>query len=252
MSKSYYKWQTLCEKYKTKSSYSLQMTVEEAHQQTLRAALSLVVLATFAHRTKLEAGHAKVSFAENFSLVAEEELTAEDILKALASQLVSLRVEKDKTFASMRGISGSCGCVVTDETKAIFEAFLADPMASMPDELKDEVLTGLEKKAKSINKRLRNYDNEIARRKRGRQSRAVTSLTKVLAELDPEYRELAVRAIRHNRTTKGKYGVEDRSLMKLLNALNTICSGNNLENWQDEEVIPEAERLASVHWVMNQ
>ena len=134
----------------------------------------------------------------------------------------------------------------------LVKEFYKDPISFLPANLANEFREALKKKVKSINKRVRNYDGEYARRKKGRRARAVTSLTTVLAELDPEFRELIVRAIRHNVTTKGKYGDKDHTVMRLLNALNAVCSVNNLENWQDEEVIPEAEQLASIHWIMNQ
>jgi hypothetical protein len=257
MSKAYYKHQELCEKHGLGHVFG----GEGNEASTIaRAALSLVILATFNHTTRLKNGAIFVKFVENFSMKVEKEITAEQLLQYLAGQLVSLRKEADKTFASVRafasvrGVTGCCGFLVSKENEPLFEGFLKDPVAHVPGdlELKNQLLEGLKKKTKSINKRLRNYDNEKARRDRERKARAITSLSKVLADLDPEFRELAVRALRHNKWSTNKYGSKHHSLQKLLNALNTICSGNNLENWQDEDVIPEAERLASVYWVMNQ
>lgn len=218
-----------------------------------RAGIALVILATFSHTTRLKDGAVEVRFVESFNTKVEKETTAEELLQVLTGQLVSLPTSMGKKFGSTRGISGSDGFSLKEAgIEEILQGFIDDPIAAVPPELQESVCKGLEKKAKSINKRVRNYDSEVTRRVKGRKSRAITSLTKMLAELDHEFQELAVRALRHNHTIVGKYGVETRTLQEFANSLNTILSGNNLENWQDEDVILEAVRLAGVHTVMSQ
>ena len=221
-----------------------------------KAGIALVILATHSHTTSLEGGAVKVRFVERFKIEVKKETTAEKLLQTLAGQLVSIDLSIGKEFGLVRFLSGNFGfSLKTEEDKpveAVLRGFLDDPMSAVPVDLKESVRDGLRKKAKSINRRLHNYDNEVVRRDKGRKSRAITSLTKVLAELDPEFQDLVVRTLRHNHTTIGKYGSKDHTIRGFLNAINTICSGNNLENWQDNDVISEAARLAGVHVVMNQ
>ncbi len=257
MGSAFYKYQELREKYLENehcTRYRIRTDAERIVECISGAGLSLVVLATFAHRTKLEAnGTVKVHFTESFSVDLKEETTTDALLQDLAGQLISLN--KDQKWGKLRRISGSSGISLDDDAKRqALEGFLADPMSAVPDELKDTVTQGLAKKAKSINKHIRNYDNEVTRRARGRKSRAVTSLTNVLAELDTELRLTVINAIRLNKTVTDQYGRHSRksSLRKLHAALSVVLSGNNLKNWQDEDVISEATRLVNVQVVMDQ
>ncbi len=251
MGPAFRKYEELREKY-LKNEYG-GTNAERIARSIKRAGLSLAVLATFAHRTKLEGGVVKVHFVRNFLIDLKEEITVNGLLQELVGRLVYVSEDSNETLCDVRHISGSSRFPLKkDAERQALESFLADPMSAVPDELKDEVREGLAKKAKSISKRVRNYDNETVRRARGRKSRAVTSLTKVLAELDPDQRLVIVKAIRLNRIVPDDNGWPVNSLRKLYMALHTVLSGNNLENWQDEDVIPEAVRLADVQAVMDQ
>jgi len=249
MSKARRQWDDYCTKYK--SYYVGHSNEEIARQQTLKAALSLAILVTSNHTTRLQDGTVLIKFVEGFEVTVRKEITAEGLLSELANLIIDMDSNKEYVVCKFIFMGSSTLCS-DPKVKTVFRGFLQDPMASVPSGLKDKVLQALKKKVKSINKRLRNYDSEKARRDRGRKSRAITSLAKVLAKLDPSFRELAVQALRNNVTTRGKYNYEEHSLLKFLDAINTMCSGNNLKNWKDKDVIPEAERLASIQWVMDQ
>jgi hypothetical protein len=250
---AYTRYDQLLEKYGVEKYKWNEDPVKQVELLKKQSVFTVVVLLLSNHTTRLQDGAIKVRFVENFSVVVKEETTPQKLFRDLIGQTLSIQQDSiGHEQITYRSIPSSGGTASNPEANQAAKEFLADPEALLPADLTDQVSAALKKKAKSINKRLRNYDNEKARRDRGRKSRAITSLTKVLAELDPEFRELCVRAVRHNHTTTSQYGYKEHSLQHLLNAINTICSGNNLENWQDEDVIPEAERLASVAWVMNQ
>jgi hypothetical protein len=204
MSKAYYRYQNLRKQYCPEHKWD-EPVVEHVKRAAQEAGCSLAVLLTSNHTTRLDNGSINVRFVENFAATFSKEITEEELLRELASQFLSFeQVQGSGGSLGARGISGHSGRhidpEVAAEVKGLVDEFLKNPMDSVPSDLQEELLTGLRKKTKSINKRFRNYDSEAARRARGRKSRAITSLSKLLAEVDPDFRELAVRALRLNQT----------------------------------------------------
>jgi len=239
----------LCEKYGAQGFF-IDDEVKAAGVDVAKAALALVTYVTLSHTTEMKARTIKVKFVERCSIEVKKEISPEELLTALAAKAIQLDIQNGYISTRFPSSSGSHR-ITKPRAISLVKDFLADPMASIPEDLRKETREGLEKKAKSINKRIRNFDSEKARRDKGRKSRAITSLSKLLAELKPEFGELAAAAIRANHTTHGQYG-DEHDFHAFYSAVGKICSGNNLTNWQDEDVIPEALRLAKVDWVMNQ
>ena len=204
-----------------------------ATESCLRAALALTTLATSNHRTKLEGeGVIRVIFINSITFEMTGQITPEDILRRLANQLIAFRTEKTVEIKQCCTQAQPWIWSVESEEATIFMEFILNPEASIPDDLREEVRLALVKKAKSINKRVRNYDSEIARRKQGRHARAVVSLTKTLARLDSESRRLVTEIIRLDVVGPVSFALEE------------VRNGDNLARWQDEDVISEAERLS--------
>lgn len=238
----YTRYKKLFEQYSTKRVKSRDGLIE-------KSIFTVAILLLSNHTTWLEEGAIKVQFVRNFFVTLKEETTPRQLLQQLARKTIS--VEKNRLGEDnihYRAICNSAFVSSNPEIIKVVREFLADPMSFLPSDLVEQVREALRKKTKSINKRIRNYDSEKRRRDRGRRARAITALTKVLKDLDPEFRGLAVQALRHNHSFVGKHP----SLYEFLNTITAMCSKNNLKNWQDEEVIVEAERLADIAWVMYQ
>lgn len=251
----YYKHQDLCSKYGAGSppvgGRSPQYTVTVAY-------CAVAAVLDRPHTTKLkDDGVVEVRLAGGYRgpYVVEtgKELTEDVLLRALVGQILEVKPANHpdfKWYVNCTAPSGSSCGPCDDPTLA--RAFIKDPLGNMPAELANQVKENLVKKVKSINKRVRNFSTEKNRRDKGRKSRAVTSLTKLLSELCPESQALVVQAMRDNRRVTNEQGYEVSTLHKLYYAIGTVLQGNNEENWCSEDVISEAERLAGVHAVMNQ
>jgi hypothetical protein len=251
----YYKHQDLCSKYGAGSppvgGKNPQYTVTVAY-------CAVAAILDRPHTTKLkDDGVVEARFSGGYRgayiVEMDKELTEDTLLHALVGQVIEVNPTNHpdhKWYVNCMAPSGSSCSPYEDPTLA--RAFIKDPLGNMPPQLAKQVKENLAKKVKSINKRVRNYSSEKNRREQGRKSRAVTSLTKLLADLCPESQALVVQAMRDNKRVTNEQGYEVSSLHKLYYAIGTVLQGNNEENWCSEDVISEAERLAGVHAVMNQ
>ena len=235
----------LCEKYGC-SDYCLGASFDAkwAKDEIGRVYCCLSALLSVKHATYLLDSSIEVKFIDGYSIKVTEEITPDDLRDQLLNQMISI-IPGSPANVSYNTPRGQ-GIMPLNGKEAyhLIKNFLANPVSMIPPDLLGDIQTNLEKKVKSINKRLQNRDREESRRAKGRKTRAINSLSKNLSALDHKYRELAVEALRTNKKAS--------ALKQLHDVIGTMLIGNNLKNWKDEDVISEAERLADIIWVMNQ
>jgi hypothetical protein len=243
----------LCKKYGCFDyGWGASFDVEWAKAEIGRVYCCLAALLSVNHTTRLSDTSIEVKFVDGYAVQASGEITPDDLRDQLLGQMISIIPGKLAcvSFNTPRG--QGIMPLENKEAHQLVKDFLANPVPVIPPDLLEDIRIDLGKKVKSINKRFRNRDRETVRRAKGRKARAINSLSKALSVLDQEYRELAVAALRANKTVLSAQKFPIPALQQLHNVISAMLSGNNLQNWQDEDVIPEAERLASVIWVMGQ